>query len=66
VRIFNDRGSLELPLRVQFGMRPGCVAAWNGFGVEDGGSVNLVSLGRETDLGHGAGFHDNLVEVERA
>jgi len=66
VRVFNDRGSLELPLRLHFGMRPGSVAACNGFGAEDGGSVNLLSLGRETDLGHGAGFHDNLVEVERA
>ncbi|MBK7294604.1 MAG: molybdopterin-dependent oxidoreductase [Holophagaceae bacterium] len=66
VRVFNDRGSLELPLRIHFGMRPGTVAACNGFGAEDGGSVNLLSLGRETDLGFGAGFHDNLVEVERA
>ncbi len=65
VRVFNDRGSLELPLRLHFGMRPGSVSACNGFGAEDGGSVNLLSLGRETDLGHGAGFHDNLVEVER-
>jgi len=66
VRIFNDRGSLELPLRIHLGMRPGTVAAYNGFGVEDGGSVNLLSKARETDLGFGAGFHDNLVEVERA
>ncbi len=66
VRIFNDRGSLVMPLRISLGMRPGAVAAFNGFGAEDGGSVNLLSLGRETDLGHGAGFHDNLVEVERA
>ena len=66
VRVFNDRGSLELPLHISFGMRPGTVAAYNGFGAEDGGSVNLLSEGRETDLGFGAGFHDNLVEVERA
>ncbi len=66
VRIFNERGSLVLPLRISFGMRPGTVAAYNGFGAEDGGSVNLLSKARETDLGFGAGFHDNLVEVERA
>jgi anaerobic selenocysteine-containing dehydrogenase len=66
VRIFNDRGSLEMPLRIHFGMRPGAVAAFNGFGEEDGGSVNRLSLGRETDMGYGAGFHDNLVDVERA
>jgi anaerobic selenocysteine-containing dehydrogenase len=66
VRIFNDRGALVMPLRIHFGMRPGTVAAFNGFGAEDGGSVNLLSKGRETDMGHGAGFHDNLVDVERA
>ncbi len=66
VRVFNDRGELFLPLRVDFGLRPGVVAAFNGWGAEDGGSVNLLSEGRETDLGHGAAFHDNLVDVERA
>lgn len=66
VRVFNDRGSLVLPLHIHLGMRPGTVAAYNGFGAEDGGSVNLLSKARETDLGFGAGFHDNLVEVERA
>lgn len=66
VRIFNDRGSLVLPLRIHLGLRPGVVVAFNGFGAEDGGSVNLLSQGRETDLGHGAAFHDNLVDVVRA
>jgi anaerobic selenocysteine-containing dehydrogenase len=66
VRIFNDRGSLMMPLRIHFGLRRGTVAAFNGFGAEDGGSVNLLSKGRETDLGFGAAFHDNRVEVERA
>ena len=31
-----------------------------------GGGINLLSAARETDLGHGAAFHDNAVEVERA
>ena len=43
----------------------GCVYAFNGYGAEQGGSVNLLSLGRETDMGHGAAFHDNQVEVEK-
>ncbi|WLT30852.1 molybdopterin-dependent oxidoreductase [Geothrix sp. PMB-07] len=66
VRVFNDRGRLELPLRISLSLRPGTVVAFNGFGREDGGSVNQLSLGRETDMGFGAGFHDNLVDVERA
>ena len=65
-RMFNARGELHLPVRVDFGLRPGVVAAYNGFGLEDGGTVNLLSEGRETDLGHGAAFHDTLVDVERA
>lgn len=66
VRVFNGRGELVLPLVVDFGLRPGVVSAFNGWGAEDGGSVNLLSEGRETDLGHGAAFHDTLVEVEKA
>jgi anaerobic selenocysteine-containing dehydrogenase len=66
VRVHNGRGELVLPLAVDFGLRPGVVVAFNGWGAEDGGSVNLLSEGRETDMGHGAAFHDNLVDVERA
>ena len=29
------------------------------------GPVNLTSRGRETDMAHGAAFHDNLVQVVR-
>lgn len=65
VRIFNDRGELRLPARLDFGLKPGCAAVTNGWWISEGGAVNLLSYGRETDLGHGAAFHDNLVEVER-
>lgn len=64
VRIHNERGELVLPLRLDFGLRPGVVVAFNGFGEADGGSVNRLSEGRETDLGYGAAFHDNRVDVE--
>ncbi len=66
VRVFNGRGELTLPVRIEAGLRQGCVVACNGYGAEQGGSVNLLSLGRETDMGHGAAFHDNRVEVEPA
>jgi len=65
-RIFNDRGTLTLPVKIDFGLRKGVVAAFNGWGSQDGGSVNLLSQGRETDIGYGAAFHDNLVDVEPA
>lgn len=64
-RLFNDRGSLVLPMKLDFGIRRGAVVAFNGWGGQDGGSVNLLSEGRETDMGFGAAFHDNLVEVEK-
>ena len=66
VRIWNDRGSLEVLCTLDFGMRSGCVSLANGWWVGDGGAVNLLSAGRETDMGHGAAFHENRVELERA
>jgi hypothetical protein len=45
-------------------VRSGCVVVANGWWLSDGAAVNLCSLGRETDMAHGAAFHDNLVEVE--
>jgi len=66
VRVFNARGELFLPANLDLSLAAGCVVAFNGYGAEHGGSVNLLSLGRETDMGHGAAFHDNLVDVERA
>ncbi len=66
VKVFNQRGELELPARVDAGIRRGCVSVTNGWWGEQGGLVNLLSEGRETDVAHGAAFHDNLVEVKRA
>lgn len=66
VRVFNDRGELRLPARFDRGLKPGCVAITNGFWLTEGAAVNLLSEGRETDMGHGAAFHDNAVQVERA
>ena len=65
-RIFNERGELTLPVRFDWGLLRGCVSVTNGFWVNEGGAVNVLSMGRETDMGHGAAFHDNAVEVERA
>ncbi len=64
--VFNRRGELELKVRIDAGIRRGCVSVTNGWWGEQGGLVNLLSEGRETDVAHGAAFHDNLVEVKRA
>ena len=62
-RVFNHRGELVLGVRVDGGIRPGVCFVPNGFWLSDG-AVNLLSEGRETDMGHGAAFHDNCVQVE--
>jgi anaerobic selenocysteine-containing dehydrogenase len=63
VRVFNERGQFELEARIDFGVKAGCAVVTNGWWLSEGGAVNLCSLGRETDLGYGAAFHDNLVQV---
>jgi len=65
VRVHNDRGNLEVEVRIDLGMRAGCVSMTNGWWITQGGTVNFCSLGRETDMGHGAAFHENLVDVKR-
>jgi len=66
VRLYNDRGGIELTAKLDNGIKQGCVYVTNGWWKETGGSVNFCSLGRETDMGYGAAFHDVLVEIEPA
>ena len=65
VRVFNDRGEFCLKSRLDNGIKMGCVYVTNGWWIDTDGSVNFCSLGRETDMGHGAAFHDVMVEIER-
>jgi anaerobic selenocysteine-containing dehydrogenase len=65
-RVFNDRGALTLRVCVDHGLRSGVVVVHNGWWLAEGGAVNLLSKARETDMGYGAAFHENLVEVEKA
>jgi len=65
-KVFNDRGHFCLPSRLDDGIKPGCVYVTNGWWLDTGGSVNFCSRGHETDMGHGAAFHDVLVEIEPA
>jgi anaerobic selenocysteine-containing dehydrogenase len=55
-----------LRLRVDHGLRPGVAVVHNGWWLSEGGAVNVLSKARETDMGFGAAFHENLVEVEKA
>jgi anaerobic selenocysteine-containing dehydrogenase len=66
VRVFNDRGSITICASYDYGIKKGCVSVTNGWWIPEGGTVNFCSFGRETDMAHGAAFHDNLVEIEAA
>ena len=65
IRIYNDRGAVVVRVRLDAGLRSGCVSLTNGWWAVDGGQVNFTSAARETDMGHGAAFHDNIVRVAR-
>ena len=65
VRVYNKRGELTIKAELTYEVRIGCVVIPNGWWREQGGSVNYLSKGRETDMGHGSAFHDNKVQVEK-
>jgi anaerobic selenocysteine-containing dehydrogenase len=69
VAIFNDRGAFTATARVEASIRPGVVWApsiWWGKLAPDGRNANETTSQRETDMGHGPVFYDNLVEVALA
>jgi anaerobic selenocysteine-containing dehydrogenase len=69
VVIYNDRGAFTATARVEETIRPGVVWApsiWWGKLAADGRNANETTSQRETDMGHGPVFYDNLVEVALA
>ena len=67
VQVFNDRGGFEAIARVGQSVRPGVVVApsiwWNKF-TADHRNANATTSTGLTDIGGGATFFDNLVDVE--
>jgi anaerobic selenocysteine-containing dehydrogenase len=66
VVVHNDRGAFTAVARVEDAIRPGVVWApsiWWGKFAADGANANQTTSQRETDMGHGPVFYDNLVEV---
>ncbi|HEV7573355.1 MAG TPA: molybdopterin oxidoreductase family protein [Thermoanaerobaculia bacterium] len=69
VRIFNDRGTFTADAVVTDRVRPGVVSAqsvWWGRLTSDGANANQTTSQALTDIGRGATFYDNLVEVAPA
>ncbi|MFM8382833.1 MAG: molybdopterin-dependent oxidoreductase [Actinomycetota bacterium] len=72
VRVWNDRGSLEMVARVRSAeerrVRPGVVSVpfgWVGDRTADGRTVNGLTNDRAADHGGGVAFYDTLVEVSK-
>ncbi len=67
VRIWNDRGALNLTAMMNASLPAGVVAGkldWAKLGA-DGANVNALTSERLTDLGAGATFYSTLVEVAK-
>ncbi len=68
VRVFNDRGTLELTAMLNVNLPAGVVAArldWAKLH-PGGANVNALTSERLTDIGGGPTFYSTLVEVEKA
>jgi anaerobic selenocysteine-containing dehydrogenase len=68
VVVYNDRGAFTAVARVEDTIREGVTWApsiWWGKYAIDGANANHTTSQRETDMGHGPVFYDNLVEVEQ-
>jgi len=69
VTIFNDRGAFSAEAVITDKVRPGVVAApsvWWGKLTDDRTNANQTTSQALTDIGAGATFYDNLVEVRSA
>jgi anaerobic selenocysteine-containing dehydrogenase len=69
VRVFDDRASIDLPVRVDAATRPGVVVLPKGLwrrATSSGWTANAFAPATLSDLAGGACFNDARVEVERA
>jgi anaerobic selenocysteine-containing dehydrogenase len=66
-RVFNARGAFEAAVEVSDMVRPGVIASTKGHwlkNVRGGANINATTEERDADMGGGAIYHDNRVEVE--
>ncbi len=66
-RVFNNRGSLTVPVRISDRVRPGLVAipfGWWSADHGDGATVNDLTSDTIVDWGGGVAYGDTLVQVE--
>jgi Anaerobic dehydrogenases, typically selenocysteine-containing len=65
IKVYNQTGVLIGRAEISNRVPSGLVAFPNGIWLNEGGGVNQLIAGEETDIGYGAAFHDNRVEIER-
>ena len=63
VRVYNNLGTLDTVVRITGRIRAGMVVLYNGIWIVEGGGGNRLTAASHTDIGFGAAFHGNRVEV---
>jgi anaerobic selenocysteine-containing dehydrogenase len=65
LRVFNSRGELFCTARISNRLPGGIAVLPNGIWFSEGGGGNMLVDPDETDMGHGAAFHDTRVQIEK-
>ncbi len=65
IRVFNSRGEVTGRVSVTARVRQGSIVFPNGIWLSEGGGVNRLITPAETDMGHGAAFHNTRVDIEK-
>ena len=64
IKVYNHNGSFISRVEISNRIPGGVVSFPNGIWFTEGGGVNQLIAAEETDIGFGAAFHDNWVEIE--
>jgi anaerobic selenocysteine-containing dehydrogenase len=65
IRVFNSLGEVKGRVKVTSRVRQGSLVFPNGIWLAEGGGVNRLIKPAETDMGHGAAFHNARVDIEK-
>ena len=65
IRIFNSRGEVAGRVKVTPRVKSGSLVFPNGIWLGEGGGVNILIEPSETDMGHGAAFHNTRADIEK-
>ena len=66
IRVFNSNDVVRGKVKITARVRSGSIVFPNGVWLNEGGGVNALITPAETDMGHGAAFHNTRAGVEKA